>query len=397
MHICPNCGGTNVKDFYEVRNVPIHDVVLIKSRKEAINYPKRDVKLGYCSSCGFIFNMLFDFSVLDYDEDYEETQGFSPTFTSFHEKLAERLIEKYNLKNKSIIEIGCGKGEFLSLLCDKGDNTGYGFDPAYVSGRFQSNSESKITFIKDFYSEKYAHYHGDFYCCKMTLEHIPNTLEFISMIRKCIGDNYAAKVYFLLPDAEKVFNELGFWDIFYEHCSYFCLSSLSFLFERGGFEVIQIGKEYDDQYLMIEAQPRKKLNGTVDPDVNLRSISDSINSFRINVFDSINNWKNLLNTYRGEGKKVVLWGAGSKGVAFLTTLGISDEIEYAVDINPFKKGTYMAVSGQQIVSPDFLVKIIMNPIYMNEIKEDLNNMKLDPILVPIDHMHTLHKEHKHES
>ena len=40
------------------------------------------------------------------------------------------LIRRYDLRGKEVIEIGCGKGEFLSLLCEVGDNRGVGFDPA---------------------------------------------------------------------------------------------------------------------------------------------------------------------------------------------------------------------------------------------------------------------------
>jgi hypothetical protein len=51
--------------------------------------------------------------------------------------------------------------------------------------------------------------------------------------------------------------------------------------------------------------------------------------------------------------EVVLWGGGSKGVAFLTTLGQSlDDIAYAVDINPIKHGTFMAGTGQEIIAPE---------------------------------------------
>jgi len=65
----------------------------------------------------------------------EETQGFSPFFRAWHEGLAQRLIDRYSLRAKKIIEIGCGKGEFLALLCDLGHNRGIGFDPAYVPER----------------------------------------------------------------------------------------------------------------------------------------------------------------------------------------------------------------------------------------------------------------------
>ena len=49
-----------------------------------------------------------------------------------------------------------------------------------------------------------------------------------------------------------------------------------------------------------------------------------------------------------------MWGSGSKGVAFLTALNMHTpdcEIEYVVDINPFREGEYMAGTGQEIVSP----------------------------------------------
>jgi len=395
MLSCPNCGTNNIKEFYEIKNVPVHDVVLIKTFEEAINFPKRNVRLGFCSTCGFVYNTLFDFTDLDYDENYEETQGFSPTFSTFHKKLAEKLIGKHDLQKKTIIEIGCGKGEFLTMLCEIGNNTGYGFDPVYISGRYESKASERLHFIKDFYSEKYVHYTGDFYCCKMTLEHIPDPYNFISMIRKCIGDNVDATVYFLLPDAEKVFKELAFWDIFYEHCSYFSLSSLSFLFKKAGFEILEIGREYDDQYLMIEAQPVSNDIQRESLEVDIATLTHTINFFAKNVVNKINGWKALINKFKREDKKIVLWGGGSKGVALLTTLGIIDEIKYAVDINPFKQGTFMAGNGQEIVSPKFIldykpdVVIIMNPIYLNEIKQDLTAMKLDPLILTIDHMNSM--------
>ena len=96
---------------------------------------------------------------------------------------------------------------------------------------------------------------------------------------------------------------------------------------------------------------------------------------------------------RREGKKAVIWGGGSKGVAFLTSLQIHEEIPYAVDINPFKHGTFMAGNGQEIVGPEFLreyrpdVVIVMNPIYCDEIKRDLEKLGVQaqppPGVVPL--------------
>ena len=76
-------------------------------------------------------------------------------------------------------------------------------------------------------------------------------------------------------------------------------------------------------------------------------------------------------------KKAVIWGSGSKCVSFLTTLSINDQIEYVIDINPFRQGRFIPGAGKQIMSPNFLKKydpditLVMNPIYLKEIKEFL--------------------------
>ena len=86
-------------------------------------------------------------------------------------------------------------------------------------------------------------------------------------------------------------------------------------------------------------------------------------------------------------RKTVIWGAGSKGVSYLTTLAAEKEIEFAVDINPFKHGMYMAGTGQQIVAPEFLSEykpdlvVAMNDIYLDEIRAELDRVGVDAELV----------------
>lgn len=387
---CPGCGTSGMEIIYEVNHVPVHSVLLMDSREEAMTYTKRDIVLGFCHTCGFISNIAFDPTVHEYSAKYEETQGFSATFNTFHRGLAQRLIDRYDLHNKDIIEIGCGKGEFLTMLCEMGDNRGIGFDPAYIPERNQNKAKEKITFITDFYSEKYTRYSADVVVCKMTLEHIPNTAEFISTVRRSIGDRFNTNVFFQIPDVTRVLRDIGFWDIYYEHCSYFSPGSLGRLFRKCGFDVLSLGTEYDGQYLMIEAKPSKNTPTPPLPEENdMESLRKDVSYFTANIEPTLSRWRQILNDIRREGKKAVLWGGGSKGVAFLTTLQIENEIEYAVDINPYKHGTFMAGTGQEIVGPEFLrtykpdVVIVMNPIYCNEIQKDLDALGVKAKLLPV--------------
>lgn len=389
-YTCPNCLDSALRTFYEVRRVPVHSVLLMPSRDIAINYPKGDIALGFCKNCGFVSNSLFDPGVHEYSPQYEETQGFSATFRSFHERLAASLIQRYDLRHKKVVEIGCGKGEFLSLLCEMGQNRGIGFDPAFVAERNPSHSGVDVEFVQDFYSEKYAHVHADFFCCKMTLEHIPDTAEFIRTVRRAVGDNPETTVFFQVPDLIRVLKDFAFWDIYYEHCSYFCAGSLARVFREAGFDVMETWTDYDDQYLMITAKPSKHIQpaSTLEKDAPAL-VASAMKSFLRQQESCVDYWKKQLSDFHRSGQRTVVWGSGSKGVAFLTRVNLNEAIEYVVDINPHRQGKFMAGTGQQIMSPKFLqdykpdVAIAMNPIYKAEIRENLQQMGLSTTVLSV--------------
>lgn len=389
-HICPSCGAGGVSVFYEVEQAPVHSVMLLSSRQEAINYDRGDIALGFCESCGFITNTAFESGLQDYSAGYEATQGYSATFNTFHRNLAQRLIDRYDLYHKDIIEIGCGQGEFLTLLCELGHNRGVGFDPAYIPGRNQSEATGQVSFVTDFYSEKYGHYHGDFVCCKMTLEHIHNTAEFVSTVRRSIGDRTDTIVFFQVPNARYVLGEVAFWDIYYEHCSYFTQGALERVFLDCGFEVLDSWKDFGGQYLLIEARP---LPAGVAPSwavsERVEDVAAKVRSFAEEVPRVIEQWRERFQSWAAADKRVVIWGAGSKGVAFLTTLGVQEPLQFAVDINPHKHGYFMPGTGHEVVSPEFLrdyhpdVVVVMNEIYLDEIGRQLADMGLSPKLVSV--------------
>ena len=387
---CPNCLSGTLEVFHHVDRVPVHSVLLMPTREVAVGYPKGDIALGWCRECGFVSNTLFDARVHEYSTQYEETQGFSATFRAFHERLADSLIEKYHLHAKKVVEIGCGKGEFLSLLCERGGNEGIGFDPAFVPDRNPARPDLAIRFVQDFYSEKYADVKADFFCCKMTLEHIPDTAHFIRTVRAAVGNDPETRVFFQVPDLLRVLKDVAFWDIYYEHCSYFCAGSLARVFREAGFTILETWTDYDDQYLMITAKPAP----AIDPESALEReapalVAKGIEEFLAKQARTVNYWKQQLEQMAITGKRAVVWGSGSKGVAFLTGLGLKNAIEYVVDINPYRQGKFMAGTGQEIVAPEFLksyrpdVAIAMNPVYQGEIQADLTRLGLKTAVMAV--------------
>ncbi|MEE8141496.1 MAG: class I SAM-dependent methyltransferase [Planctomycetota bacterium] len=383
---CHSCGHGSLQIFYQVLQIPVHSCFMVSTREEALSFPKGDLKLGFCPACGFIQNNLFQPEMHNYSVDYEETQGFSPRFRDFLSELCADQIEKYQLRGKRILEIGCGKGEFLVELCQQGQNHGIGIDPAYRPERTTSEAASRIEFIQDFYSEKYTHLTGDYVCCRHTLEHIQPVRNFLARIRRTLSNETI--VFFELPDVKRVLEEQAFWDIYYEHCSYFTLGSLARLFRSCDFEILDLYTAYDDQYLMLEARPGAGENARgIDLEQDLAETAANVERFQLEIPRKLQALGEMVDSLRG--RRPVVWGSGSKAVSYITTLGIQEELEFIVDINPHKQGKFLAGSGHKIVAPEILkdyrpeVIIVMNPIYCTEIQENLNELGVVAELIPL--------------
>jgi len=380
---CPNCKHNNIEDFFVIPNAPVHSLVTIKDYQEAIAIPTKEISLAFCNNCGFIFNSSFDTSLDYYTQGYEDQQGFSPTFVKFITGLSQRFIDKYDIKDKEVIEIGCGKGDFISLISELGNNKGIGIDPAWVPGRTKENPN--VRFIKEFYSEKHGDLQADCIACRHTLEHIHDTYGFMEIIRKSIKNNDKVVLFFEVPSIVRILEIQAFWDIFYEHSTYMSPGSLARLFRMNGFEVLDMYLEYDNQYLFIEARP---VSGTSEKIHPLEESVEELKKLTIEFVDKIRvqlgGWREKLEGFKEQNKKVVIWGGGSKSVGFLTQFNDVGVIEHVVDINPHMHGNYIPGIGKQYVSPEFLseyqpdVVIVMNSVYMEEIRKMLNEMGVNP-------------------
>lgn len=387
---CPACASDRLTSFYEVAGIPVHSCLMVKSRAEALAFPTGDLELAFCAACGFIFNRRYDPGRQHYSPDYEETQAFSPRFLRFLDEICDDQDRKYHLAGKTVLEIGCGKGEFLVALCERSGASGIGIDPGYRPERTTSPAADRLRFIQDFYGPKYRHLQADYVCCRHTLEHIGPVGEFMRLVRDSIGDRPGVVVFFELPDVERVLEECAFWDIYYEHSSYFTPGSLARLFRASGFDVHALWKAYDGQYLMLEARPAP---GPTAPRLaeedDLARTAALVRRFAARIRARLDGLREDVRGWKAEGRKVAIWGSGSKGVSYLTTLGLRGEIDAVVDINPHKWGRFLAGTGHEIVGPEALVGlrpdvvVVMNPIYVDEIGRELAGLGLSPRLVPL--------------
>jgi hypothetical protein len=228
---------------------------------------------------------------------------------------------------------------------------------------------------------------ADFLCCRHTLEHIPEPLEFLCLIRRSLGQRKDVILFFEVPDMGRILKTQAFWDIYYEHCSYFTAGSLARLFRSAGFEVLDLRLDFEGQYLRLDARPADPVPAEPHPiEQSVEEHEALVEEFRVRLRHRLQEWRERLVELKRCEKKTVLWGGGSKAVGFLTCFDDIGLIEYVVDINPHLEGNYIPGIGKQYVQPSFLESyrpeavVIMNDVYQREIAATLQQMGLNPAL-----------------
>lgn len=385
---CPACGARGVEDVYENPGVPVNSLLLLDDPDAARAFPTAPLALAHCPDCGFLCNRAFNPSMTRYSAEYEETQGFSPRFRAFAAELAAQWVEAYGLAGRHVLEIGCGKGEFLAEMVRAGVGSGTGYDPVFRPGRVPDDLTGSLTFLPRNFTAAEGEVSVDAVVCRHTLEHVPDVGRFLADVRTVLAGSPGTVLLFEVPDVQRILDEAAFWDVFYEHCSYFSAGSLARLFERTGFEVLDVRRVFEDQYLVIEAaagptgRPARAA-GPLEDD--LGRLAAGVEHFRSSVAATRDEWRDRIGRVRAGGGTVVLWGSGSKSVAFLTALGgAAEQVAAVVDINPNKQGTYNAGTGQRIIAPQELpaldpaLVVVMNPVYEDEIRADLRGLGLAP-------------------
>jgi len=389
---CPSCGTFPLRGFYAVRGVPVNTNALLSSRSEAINIQRGDIHLAYCWKCGFVTNVSYIQTAGQPTAGRNDPEESSEINKGFQSKLARYIFDNFNLRKKKIVDIGGGDSGFLRTICELGKCEGIKFDPDGLSGNEPPGSSVEIRTVIEEFSDMHADVLADFYICRLKLEHVKQVKDYIRMVRKAVGDRPKPAVFFQLPEMFRTLRELAFWDIYYEHCSYFSAGSLGRLFRACGFDVLDLWTDFDGQYLMAEVRPG--VSGPLVPPLpqenDLQQLLPLAGYFSQAIKQKVSGWRERLQEFHRKGLKVVLWGGGSKAAAFLSVLGITEEIQYVVDMRPVNQNLYIPGTGQQVVQPAFLkddppdVVVVMNPAYLEEIRKTLISMNLSPDFINVN-------------
>lgn len=378
---CPVCGGQNLLPGPRAENVPAHAVRLIYDRASAFSEPRGTIALAYCQTCGFAFNSAFDASLVTYDAAYESTQTHSQTFSRYMRELVADLNARATGPG-AVLDVGCGQGEFLAAFAKISDRPLIGVDPALDFSRSQV---AGATLIPAVFKASDVTDHVSLITCKMTLEHVVDPVELMREIALCASRSAETLVFLQVPNAAHIYERTLFADIIYEHVNYFTEPALRTACARAGLEVIETFVTYGDQHLGLFARAGGDAHITpTAPD------TAQFEGFRTRLEATVTKAREALTALIATGRRPMIWGAGSKAVAFLNFTGLERAIDWAIDINPLKRGTYLPGSAIPIFLPDeadfasVTDVVVMNPVYRDEIAATLRSFGASPDLHLVD-------------
>lgn len=319
-----------------------------------------DLPLCQCSKCGLV---QFDCEPVNYYKDSTRAGERSEVLVHLRQEQYKHLIETYHLRGKKILEVGAGKGGFLKTLKEMEEyqieEYGIEYNQEFVD--IAREKEQVNVFCGDAENPDlklpgapYEAFVSFAYPARLIY---PN--EMLTMVSNNLTEEGIGLV--MVPSLEHLLKSGGFFDIVRDHIAYYSIDTLKFLFQKNGFDVLEIG-EVAKLYIYAYVKKRAQLD---------------ITSAWSNVELLLLQIKEFVAKEKEERRKVAVWCAGHFAFTVLSVSRIGDDIEYIIDNADFKKGHYAPGSHVIIVGPEFFVSnpvdtiIILGPIYIDEIVEEI--------------------------
>lgn len=368
MKRCPVCGGGQTRPTVQRTCLPVLQNRVFSSRDAALLSPTASFELHTCGACGFSFNASFRSELVVYDEHYDNDVP-SAVFMRYYEELARRLIERFNLTDGVVYDVGCGKGTFLEVLCRLSPGLrGIGVDPSCTPIR-----TGNFTLIKDVFRPEVVERDARLVLLRHVLEHIEQPVALLAQIAAAAP---SAPLFVEVPEVTWIFTNGAFWDFCYEHCNYFTPDSLAYALTQAGYEVREHLTLFAGQFQGAIATPARSVGTAVRP---LASAAiETASAYVRTEAARMSTARDLVDQAEGSA---VLWGMATKGVVFATLMPAS--LAGGVDVNPKKQHCFAPGSGLRINPPEWLRSLdrsptvfIMNGNYAREIRESVSGLGL---------------------
>ncbi|MBN2023112.1 MAG: methyltransferase domain-containing protein [Pirellulales bacterium] len=345
---CPACGFRIAHPLYHPEPQPLAALNLPRSgeaAREALRFP---MDFHVCAFCGHIFNRQFDYYRIPYEEDSNLMYNRGALWQDHMGRLVDLLVDEYDMRGKTLVDIGCGDGLFFQKLLQRAPECRcVGFEPGIEADNAR---RAGLEVYKDYFHPQrdLKRLRPDVLVCRHVIEHLQCPRDLVGEIAYWCNRYELAPLFLAeVPRIDNAIEQGRLSDFLYEHVSNFTDYSFRTLFETTGYDVLELAPCYGDEVLVALVRPR------LEP--RLAAIGRSTATFRQRIAEQLREVGRQLDALVEQGRSVAFWGATGKGAAFLNAFGVDGRrFPVVVDSDEQKAGRFVPGTGQEIRPPDYL-------------------------------------------
>jgi SAM-dependent methyltransferase len=310
-----------------------------------------ELKVYQCPACGLV---QLNNDPVSYYKEVIRAAAFSEEMRGFRKQQFSAFLQKYSLHGKKLVEIGCGRGEYLSLLQECGADT-YGLE--YSAESVASCVGNGLRVSREFIETadyKLQDAPFDSFVVLNFLEHWPNPNASLAGICNNLSDDAVGLVE--VPNFDMILRNNLFSEFTSDHLFYFTRQTLVATLALNGFDVIECSEVWHNYIISAVVQKRKK--------VDVSFFETSLKKIKEEIADYV---------ARHERGGVAVWGAGHQALAMISLMDLGGKIKFVVDSATFKQNKFTPATHVPILPPNTLKSnpvqavIVMAASYSDEV------------------------------
>jgi len=348
LNQCRICKGSDLYKFLSFGHIPLSNAFL-KKEQLLVDEPFYPLDICFCHKCGMVqLKQVVEPSIMF--EDYAYFTGASAPMHVHFKEMASTVIKKFDLSNGSLVaDIGSNDGTLLKEFKDKHMRV-LGIEPANNIARLAN--DNGIDTINEYFGANQARLISSLrgkprvITATNVFAHINDLDDFLNGIYFWLDENGVFVIE--VPYLAELIKNIEFDTIYHEHLSYFAVRPLVELFKRWGMSIIEIeqigvhGGTIRVYVVKGESKPSPSVEEMVRREIELGLDKvETYKDFAKKVKRIRGKLVSMLKGLKGDGAKIVGYGASAKGNILLNYCKIgTDIIDYIADTTPYKQGLF---------------------------------------------------------
>jgi hypothetical protein len=362
-HTCRFCDAPLRQTFVDLGMSPLCQTHIEPDKLEQME-PFYPLHAYVCEKCFLV--QLQEFVTPDeIFSEYAYFSSYSSSWVEHARRYASLMVEKFGLNSQSMVmEIASNDGYLLQHFVASGIGV-LGIEPAanVAKAAIAKGIPTTIRFFGRSSAAEIAAEHGrpDLLLGNNVLAHVPDINDFVGGMKILLAPHGVITMEF--PHLLRLMAENQFDTIYHEHFSYLSFVTVERIFAHHGLTLFDVeelsthggslriyGRHESNEALPVseyvnELRQREIDQGFLDP--------ESYRGFDARVQATKRKLLAFLIEAKGQGKKIVGYGAPGKGNTLLNYCGIrTDFLDFTVDANPYKQGKYTPGTRIPILAPD---------------------------------------------